>query len=243
MDTTLNYSGISPQTDPFKPDGTFDQVITTAYARKRERRNGHVSFLAQERIHGPGTIPASAYQIISGYIVLSIPMPEEARIVAILGAGDYFGRPDADTTLYQAEALTPVTARVIGAGATRTDLIAANLSLQSQIDAAFLHCAVISHFAPIDRLAEFLTRWARRYSKELLAPCGEKQQPFAIHVPLRQRQIANYLSMKSETMCRAFTELRRRNLIQTSPRSRCAIRINDFRALEALSAAGIRSSR
>ncbi|MBI5261072.1 MAG: Crp/Fnr family transcriptional regulator [Bradyrhizobium sp.] len=213
------------------PDGGLDPQEQTS-----SRPNASVDFPARHTIHESGGDADSVFQIVNGYVQLSIPTLGSAnQIVAILGKGDYFGFSADGHHLCKARTLTPVTARKVACSsdnATRTDLISINRRLQSQINAALWHHVSLAHLSVLERLADFLLWWARRHAPKLAISADSG--PLDLHIPLQRRDIANHLAMTSETMSRMLGELQRRGMITMTTRKSPIIRITDLPALVAL---------
>ncbi|UTD29087.1 Crp/Fnr family transcriptional regulator [Bradyrhizobium sp. WD16] len=196
------------------------------------------AFPARHTIHHIGE-PAEAISVIMrGHAQLSVPAPNGSeRIVALLGPGDLIGFSSTGRYVCTTRSLTPVTARVVAPwnGAMPGLTLSAVQLVQAQIETSFLHCATLATFTPLQRLADLLVLWARRYAPGSVALNAKCPHPFEVRLPLQRGEIANYLAMTRETLSRTLAELRRRDLIDLNEiRTVCVIRIEDFRKLEAL---------
>lgn len=238
MHTTLSRSKGARLIGFKAPHKMRDQAISPDRRRDLKENappssNERVDFPAGHTIHESAADAESVFQIVNGYVQLCIPtLGGTSQIVAILGAGDYFGFSADGHQLCKARTLTPVTARKVACSsdnATRTDLISINRRLQSQINAALWHHVSLAHLSVLERLADFLLWWARRHS-----PKVDASGPVDLNIPLQRRDIANHLAMTSETMSRMLAELQRRAIITMATRKSPIIRILDLPALEAL---------
>ena len=194
------------------------------------------SFAAGHTVHRAGTGAGAVFQIATGHVKLLVPTRNGGQqIVALLGAGDCFGLSDDGRNLCSAETLTPVQVRVLARGKTDGNNIhTINRQLQAQMSASFSHCVAITQLSARERLADFLTRWAKRETPQLLND-GADAEPIELRIPLHRYEIANYLSVTTETLSRCFAEFRRRGFISTpTPKAREILRIDDFQGLLAV---------
>lgn len=196
------------------------------------------AFPARHTIHHTGDAAEAISVIMRGHARLSVPAPNGSeRIVALLGPGDLFGFSSTGRYVCTTRSLTPVTARVIAPwNGTMPGLTLSAIQLvQAQIEASFLHCATLATFTPLQRLADLLVLWSRRYAPGPVALNAKRAHPFEIRLPLQRCEIANYLAMTRETLSRTLAELRRRGLIDLNEiRTACVIRIHDLTQLTML---------
>ncbi|UFZ02708.1 Crp/Fnr family transcriptional regulator [Bradyrhizobium ontarionense] len=195
------------------------------------------SFAAGHTVHRAGSRAGAVFQIVTGHVKLLAPARNGGQqIVALLGAGDCFGLSDDGRNLCSAETLTPVQVRVLARGKVDSNSIhAINRQLQAQMSASFSHCVAITQLSARERLADFLTRWAKRETPQLLNGGAADAEPIELRIPLLRYEIANYLSVTTETLSRCFAEFRRRGFISTpTPKAREILRIDDFQGLLAV---------
>ena len=83
-------------------------------------------------------------------------------------------------------------------------------ALRAEMSAAFeefgLHMTVLGQLDSVERVADFLLSM-----QEAFRACGIQTSP--LRLPMKRKQMANYLGLRAETVTRAFNELRRRQLI------------------------------
>jgi CRP/FNR family transcriptional regulator len=83
-------------------------------------------------------------------------------------------------------------------------------ALRAEMSAEFeefgLHMTVLGQLDSIERVADFLLSM-----REAFRACGIQTLP--LRLPMKRKQIANYLGLRAETVKRAFNELQRRQLI------------------------------
>ena len=240
MRSTESLSNCSFPTPPASNDTVFHGTgLDIREERPGLARSGRMkdimSFPAQAIIHQAGSRRGRILRILSGYVRLSVPTNAGHRIVAILGAGDCLGVSARDHHVCQAQTLTPVSVCVVGAstGFSRGDLFCINQQVQLQLEAALRHCVTLAHLPPLERVADFLVRWARRPQEPSAMPILASSRDAGLDIPLQMKDVANYLGMTSETLSRMLAKLRHRRLIAMSGR-RSRIRIHDLPALEAL---------
>ena len=83
-------------------------------------------------------------------------------------------------------------------------------ALRAEMSAAFeefgLHMTVLGQLDSVERVADFLLSM-----REVFRACGIQTSP--LRLPMKRKQMANYLGLRATAVNRAFNELRRRQLI------------------------------
>jgi CRP/FNR family transcriptional regulator len=83
-------------------------------------------------------------------------------------------------------------------------------ALRTEMSAALeelgVHMTVLGQLDSIERVADFLLRMRKAFHA-----CGIQTSP--LRLPMKRKQMANYLGLRAETVSRAFSELRQRQLI------------------------------
>jgi len=69
-----------------------------------------------------------------------------------------------------------------------------------------LHMTVLGQLDSVERVADFLLSM-----REVFRACGIQTSP--LRLPMKRKQMANYLGLRATAVNRAFNELRRRQLI------------------------------
>ena len=83
-------------------------------------------------------------------------------------------------------------------------------ALRAQMSAAFeelgRHMTALGQLDSVERVADFLLGMRKAFHA-----CGIQTSP--LRLPMKRKQMANYLGLRAETVSRAFSELRQRQLI------------------------------
>ena len=150
-------------------------------------------------------------EVIKG-CVRTVSLLEDGRrqIVEFLFPGDLLGW-DGGAECIGAEAVTPVTLRriphaAIEERASRDPLFATRLRQHAttQARAARVRCVLLGRKTASERVASFLREMQAR-----LAPEGS-----GFELPMSRTDVADYLGLTTETVCRSLTELRQLRLIR-----------------------------
>lgn len=96
-------------------------------------------------------------------------------------------------------------------------------ALRRDLSAAQAHVVILGHPEARARVAAFLMSMIRRLSAG---------HPHTIDLPMGRQDIADYLCLTIETVCRSLSELRRAHVIDIPSRHRIAIK--DMNSLEAM---------
>jgi len=185
-----------------------------------------------EAIFWEGDPAGSVFEIVSGMIRLHKLLVDGRRqVTGFLCAGHLLGLAPEGTWIYTAEAITDVTLcryrrssfeRLIDTvpGFARRVLTATSHELQVAQDQMLL----LGRKSASERLASFFLLMAdQQHSEELSIPMG-------------RTDIADYLGLTVETVCRTLTQLKRRQLIESPKHGSIVIR--DRRQLERLATDG-----
>ena len=158
---------------------------------------------------GPGSF---YYHVVNG-CVRTVCLLEDGRrqIAEFLFPGDFF---ETDP-MFEAEAITPVVLRrmkqsAIDQRAAIDPSFAAQLRAYAgrQSRAARFRCLVLGRKTAIERVASFLLEMEGRISAD-----------GTLDLPMNRTDIADYLGLSTETVCRALTEMRQGGLIRVQRHS------------------------
>jgi CRP/FNR family transcriptional regulator len=174
------------------------------------------STLSAERDHGiffEGDPAEHYYKIVSGTVRLVRMLSDGRRhILDFLHAGQFFGFAYDGEYQMTAEAVTPVTLvryqrrQIDDLVATRPSLAKFILDLASdELRIAQEQMVVLGRRTAKERVAFFLLETARR------ATPAENNRA---HLSMGRRDIADYLGLTIETVCRVFGQLKQTGLIQ-----------------------------
>jgi CRP/FNR family nitrogen fixation transcriptional regulator len=180
-----------------------------------------------EEIFSQGEAAGSCYLVVSG-CVRTVRLLEDGRrqIGEFLLAGDLFGWEALDEHDFAAEVVTPVTLRRYPRGslealADRDRDCARWLRELSarRLLAGRDHMLLLGRKTASERIASFLLQMARR-----MASGGRA----LIELPMGRADMADYLGLTIETVCRGLTQLREHGTIAVD---RTKVAIRDHRAL------------
>ncbi|HEX2592642.1 MAG TPA: helix-turn-helix domain-containing protein [Rhizomicrobium sp.] len=174
-------------------------------------------------IFNEGDFAQYSYKVMSGAVRLSKVMLDGRRQIADFAlAGDLFGLDWSDDYTVTAEALTEVTlicyprsslARLGHEKAAVRDAIVT--TLRRDLWAAQNHLVMLGCQTAHERVASFITQFMERCH----AKGGQKFQ-----LPMGRQDIADYLGLTIETVCRTLTDFKQKNLIVTPSRHEMIVR-------------------
>jgi CRP-like cAMP-binding protein len=151
---------------------------------------------------------------------VSISEEGERQITAFFFAGDQIGIPVRETYRYSAEPVTKVSyvrqPQGLWCAAMTDSLQQSGRLLQSigdEQDPVFRRGMLIGRSGALSRIAAFLTAIVDR-----LEPCGN-----AVRFPLPQIDIAAYLALTPETVCRSLKQLRKMDVIDMPSHNRLIV--------------------
>lgn len=183
-------------------------------------------------IFSEGDTADGVFEVVSGTLRLLKLLPDGRRqVTGFLCAGHLIGLAPEGTWVYTAEAVTDVTLcryrraafeRLIDTmpGFARRVLTATSHELRVAQDQMLL----LGRKTATERVASFLLLMADQQDSEELS------------VPMGRNDIADYLGLTIETVCRTLSQLKRDELIDLPAHGRIVIRDRD--ALEELAAGG-----
>jgi CRP/FNR family transcriptional regulator, anaerobic regulatory protein len=187
---------------------------------------------AGETIFWEGDAADSVFEVVSGTLRLHKLLPDGRRqVTGFLCAGHLIGLAPEGTWVYTAEAITDVTLcryrrpafeRLIDTvpGFARRVLTVTSHELRVAQDQMLL----LGRKTAAERVASFLLLMA------------EQQGGEEISVPMGRNDIADYLGLTVETVCRTLTQLKRSEMIELPTHGHIVIRDRD--ELEELAAGG-----
>lgn len=164
-----------------------------------------------------------SYKVISGAVRLSKMMSDGRRQVAEFALpGDFIGLNWLDEHAMTAEALTDVTLIAYTRGrlerlGDENEVIRAELfaTLRHDLWAAQNHLVLLGRQSALERVACFLLNLLER---------GRNVEKSIIQVPMTRRDIADYLGLTIETVCRMLTRLKQAGAIGIPDRHTITVR-------------------
>jgi len=181
-----------------------------------------VRFGRNETIFSDGDDASYSYRLISGTVRLCKLMSDGRRQIAeFLGAGNFLGFEWLETHAFTAEALTDVVAvryvrrHLDRLGDERGDVRRSLMAVLSHdLWAAQNHLVMLGRQSARERVVSFLLALAER--------SGTKDGG-TIEVPMGRQDIADYLGLTIETVCRTISDLKRMRLIGVPNRTQISL--------------------
>lgn len=195
-----------------------------AVARRRKIAAGQILFMELEPI-------GSYANVVSGVIKLTKSLPDGRQLtVALLFAPDFLGRAYSSDNPYRAEAATDVEICVFPKTAFEK-LVADHPGLRErlfrrsldELDAARRWMVLLGKKTATEKLASFLYFLAEGSIQRCGKPASGQQAP-VIELPLSRVEIADYLGLTTETVCRQFHRLRVKKVIEMDNKRLVVIR-------------------
>ena len=190
-------------------------------------------FAVGEGVFWEGDVASDVFQITEGCLRLYRILADGRR--AIMGfrfAGEMLGLSCEGTYCYTAEAATPVRVRRLSRARLRA-MGEGTRQLQSllltkvfeEIRDAQQHIIVLGQLGAEERAAHFLVSAARRTG-------ADRKRPVTIELPMTRQDIADYLGLTIETVCRVLSKLKRDGLLALEGRHRIILlRMKDLQQL------------
>ncbi len=189
------------------------------------------SFARNETIFNEGDWAEYSYKVVSGAVRLCKMLPDGRRQIAdFFLPGDFFALGESNEHAFTAEAVNEAVVVCFSrrrierlcdeAPHIRKDLLS---RLYRDLSAAQNHLVMLGRQSAKERVASFLLLLAERVK----ANNGE-----SIELPMGRQDIADYLGLTIETVCRALSDLKRSKLITTP--STHEVVLNNTEALRAL---------
>lgn len=185
-------------------------------------------FARNETIFSDGDDAAYTYKVVSGTVRLCKMMSDGRRQIAeFLLPGDFFGFEWLDTYSMTAEALSNVV--LVRYARNRLNVLREESAavqrrfmtlLSHDLWAAQNHLVMLGRQTAKERVASFVLSLAERVG----AKDGD-----VLDIPMGRQDIADYLGLTIETVCRAISELKRNHLLSIPNRTQIKVR-----SLEAL---------
>ena len=180
-------------------------------------------FARNNTIFSEGDDADYSYKVISGAVRLSKMMSDGRRQIAEFALpGDFFGINWLAEHSMSAEALNEVTVICYGRGRLerlgdenreiRAELFS---NLRHDLWAAQNHLVILGRQSALERVASFLVQLMDR---------SRDSDKSALEVPMTRQDIADYLGLTIETVCRMLTRLKASGLIDTPNRHTIKVR-------------------
>jgi CRP/FNR family nitrogen fixation transcriptional regulator len=194
-----------------------------------ERIGARLQFSRNQEIYGQGESGGFWYKVVSGTVRISKLRADGRRHIAeFCFSGDAFGLDSATERGFSAEAVgdatvvrypRPATERLIDDNPAVARFLR-DMTLKS-LAAAQSRLALLGRMTACERVASFLVELSERSDDER-----------HVELPMCRCDIADYLGLTIETVCRVLSDLKRRGVIAISSHS---ITLLDRFALEVIS--------
>ncbi len=231
MSAVTKATGYAGITTPVPPAGLMAGLAVDNDGFASLQAIGVISkFSRNETIFAEGDEAQYAYKVVSGAVRLCKLMCDGRRQVAtFLLPGDFFGFEWCGTHCLTAEALSDTTivryarTRLDRLGEERVEVRRRLMSLISRdLWSAQNHVLMLGRQTAKERVASFFLDLAERQA----AGGGD-----SLTLPMGRQDIADYLGLTIETVCRAISELKRSRIIEVP--NRHAIVLRNISALRA----------
>jgi CRP-like cAMP-binding protein len=210
------------------------EVVSSELSALREI-GANLTFSRNETIFAEGDCAEYSYKVVSGAVRLCKMLSDGRRQIAdFFLPGDFFALGGSGEHSFTAEAVNDATILSFPrrrieqlceeAPNIRKDLLS---RLYRDLSAAQNHLVMLGRQSAKERVASFLLLLARRVE----ANNGE-----SIELPMGRQDIADYLGLTIETVCRALSDLKHSKLI-TTPKTHEVV-LNNIEALQALAENG-----
>lgn len=171
--------------------------------------------------------------VLSGVVKLTKLMPDgRQQIVGLQFAPDFLGRPFAEESNVIAEAATNVRLcsfpkSILESIITQSPDMERRLHQQhlNELDEARDWMLTLGRKTAIEKLASFLVLIISHIDPE-----AETQEILSIELPLKRKDIADYLGLTIETVSRQLTNLRKKNIVEIGDKK--IIKIKDYSKLQ-----------
>ncbi len=183
------------------------------------------NFAAGQAVFWEGDASAHVFQVVEGCLRLYRILPDGRRaVIGFTFGGEVLGVSFQGPYLYTAEAVTSVRLRRISRKRT-IEVAATSWALRQQLmdkmyeemSAAQDLIIVLGQLSAEERVANFLVSAAQRTG-------ADRSKPVAVELPMSRLDIADYLGLTIETVCRVFSKLKREGLIALEGRHRVVLR-------------------
>lgn len=190
-----------------------------------ESVGSRISIGRNEKVFEEGDDAKHCYRLVSGSVRLCKFLIDGRRQIAeFFLPGDFFGFIDATAYAFSAEAVSDVV--VMRYTRARVEMLSdgdiclrrhLNWLLHERLSAAQQHLVALGRHTVRERVASFLIQMADRLGME----CGANTE---IDLPMGRLDIADYLGLTIETVCRAISELKRAGVIAVPNTHRIVLR-------------------
>jgi len=205
-------------------NGLSTPELEYLFAEGRERQ-----FAAAEHLITEGESSDYVYDLMSGTVALARNGRDGRRqILSFLGARQFLGAASTPSYPNLATALTPVTA-ISYPRAALDKALASSSAFASQfhivltriLESAHDHVYTIGQRSAVERVASFLLYL--RATQARFSSAGPREKSEHIDLPMTRLDIADFLGLTIETVSRAFSALKKSEIISFTDSHSCEI--------------------
>jgi len=205
-------------------NGISTPELDYLFAEGRERH-----FSAGEHLITEGEASDYIYDLMDGTVALARNGRDGRRqILSFLGARQFLGAASTPSYPNLATALTPVTAisyprTALNKALSSSSVFAAQFHkiLTRILESAHDHVYTIGQRSAVERVASFLLYL--RANQARFSPTGPREKSEHIALPMTRLDIADFLGLTIETVSRAFSALKKANVISFTDSHSCEI--------------------
>ena len=220
---TTGYDPTDAAATPIARSGSLDALVAL------ERIGSRRSFARDEEIYGEGDRPDCWYKVVAGTVRITKLLADGRRHIAeFCCGGDCFGFDNGARRLYSAEAVGDVVAMRFPRAATER-LIDDNPQLARRL--CDMTMRDLAHAQTRMLLLGRMTA-PERVASFLLEVFDRREAGRAVDLPMSRTDIADYLGLTIETVCRVLSAFKRDGVIAIPTAHR--IELRDRAALAAI---------
>lgn len=209
------------------------QPVQVSYSSAMQAPGTVQRFARNETVFSEGDEARYTYKVVSGAVRLCKLLPDGRRQIADFSlAGDFFGLEAGLEYALTAEALEDLVVvrytktQLDRLGEERAEIRESLMNTLKQcLWSAQNHVIMLGRQTALERVVSFLLQMSTREGGKL-----------SVTLPMGRQDIADYLGLTIETVCRVLTDLKHRNLI-AAPDRRTVV-LKNVPVLEALKEAG-----
>lgn len=201
-------------------NGSICEALSDASLRQLAKLSRQRHFKAQQKIFNIGDDVEYFFNIISGIVKLQkLLMDGEQHIIGLFYPGDFIGHTARDRHIYSAEAATEVEICCYPRAPFRA-FLASHPMLERKLydltvrklDICRDWTLLLGHKSSYERVASFLFMLVRSASKP---GHGDRASDYVeLQLPLARSEIADYLGLTVETVCRQLARLKDKGIVK-----------------------------
>lgn len=176
------------------------------------------SYGKHETVYRAGDAAGHIYEILKGSLFICKILDDGRRqIVDLVRAGDFCGFSDTEEHSCYCEALEPVMlvaherAAMMASPALQRQLF---MQMDRRVNALYQHAVALGRQTASERVASLIMKMFFERCPKSCPDVDFNRKAATIRMPMTRGEIADYLGLTLETVCRTLTELDRTGLIK-----------------------------